>query len=541
MAVHASHAALPYPIKHARYSFLVPFLDADGDPTDPTTPDTEISKDNGAFADAAEEVTAASGTRGMALMTLSGAEMDASTVAVWAGAASGPKATLLTIFPRVLPVLESGTAQAGAAGTITLAAGAAAYSLVGCIVRTTGGTGGGGAGGANNQARLITAYNTSTKVATVVPNWETTPGADTTYETHLTEMAVNALMGRFVRPTVDERTVDITATGAAGIDWGNVENPTTTVGLTGTTVDLVANAVDSTAIATGAITAAKFAAGAIDAAALAADAATELRAVASGTADSGTTTTLVDAARTEADTDYWKGNWVLFTSGNIAGQARLVTGFTPGTDTLTFAPAVTQAVGTNTYELLPAGSVNVQQWLSATVNALIAGRMDSDVQAMANDIITAAVVATGAIDAATFAAGAIDATAIASDAITAAKIANGAIDAATFAAGAIDATAIAADAIDASALAADALAEIKTQVVAALNTDTYAEPGQEAPGTTVTLVAKIGYLYKFLRNRVTVSSTTISVYNDDATTVAQKSTHSDDGSTYDRGEFTAGP
>lgn len=31
-------------------------------------------------------------------------------------------------------------------------------------------------------------------------------------------------------------TLDVTATGAAGVDWGNVENPTTTVNLSGTTV-----------------------------------------------------------------------------------------------------------------------------------------------------------------------------------------------------------------------------------------------------------------------------------------------------------------
>jgi hypothetical protein len=39
-----------------------------------------------------------------------------------------------------------------------------------------------------------------------------------------------------LKPTTAGRTLDVTATGAAGIDWGNVENPTTTVGLSGTTV-----------------------------------------------------------------------------------------------------------------------------------------------------------------------------------------------------------------------------------------------------------------------------------------------------------------
>lgn len=39
-----------------------------------------------------------------------------------------------------------------------------------------------------------------------------------------------------VIPTVAGRTLDITATGAAGVDWGNVENQSTTVGLSGTTI-----------------------------------------------------------------------------------------------------------------------------------------------------------------------------------------------------------------------------------------------------------------------------------------------------------------
>jgi len=38
-------------------------------------------------------------------------------------------------------------------------------------------------------------------------------------------------------PTVASRTLDVTATGAAGIDWGNVENPTTTLALTNTSIN----------------------------------------------------------------------------------------------------------------------------------------------------------------------------------------------------------------------------------------------------------------------------------------------------------------
>jgi hypothetical protein len=69
--------------------------------------------------------------------------------------------------------------------------------------------------------------------------------------------------------------------------------------------------------------------------------------------------------------------------------------------------------------------------------ALVGGRMDASVGAMAANVLTA--------------------TAIAADAITAAKVADGMIDAATFAAGAINAAAIATDAITAAKIAADAI------------------------------------------------------------------------------------
>jgi hypothetical protein len=39
-----------------------------------------------------------------------------------------------------------------------------------------------------------------------------------------------------VKPTTEGRTLDVTATGAAGVDWANVEAPTTVQGLSGTTI-----------------------------------------------------------------------------------------------------------------------------------------------------------------------------------------------------------------------------------------------------------------------------------------------------------------
>ena len=95
--------------------------------------------------------------------------------------------------------------------------------------------------------------------------------------------------------------------------------------------------------------------------------------------------------------------------------------------------------------------------------------------------------------------------------------------------------------VDASIAARATPAQVNAEVVDCLNVDTYAEPGQEAPAATNTLVKKIGYLFKFLRNRITTIASTVKVYADDGTTVDQKSTISDDTTTFDRGEFGTGP
>jgi hypothetical protein len=54
----------------------------------------------------------------------------------------------------------------------------------------------------------------------------------------------------------------------------------------------------------------------------------------SGTADGGTATTTVDAERTDGD-DYWVGAYIKYTSGDNAGEEKMVTGFDDGTNTLT--------------------------------------------------------------------------------------------------------------------------------------------------------------------------------------------------------------
>jgi len=234
MASHVSHAALPYPIKNARYSILVPFLDDDGDPTDPVTPDTEVSEDGAGFADAGEEVTVISGSNGMGVFTFTGKETNNSAVGAAFKVASGPKVPLGAVYPRNLPILASGTASAGAAGTLTLAS-SITYDITNCFLRTTGGTGGGGTGGANNQARRIISYNTSTQVATVSPNWETTPDATTTYDILCPEGVTPAML-QTMNPATPGRKPVIDANGL--IDALTVRVGPTGAGTTQTARDL---------------------------------------------------------------------------------------------------------------------------------------------------------------------------------------------------------------------------------------------------------------------------------------------------------------
>jgi hypothetical protein len=308
--------------------------------------------------------------------------------------------------------------------------------------------------------------------------------------------------------------------------------------------------------------------GAVNAAALATDAVTEIRSLANGTADSGSTTTMVDAARTEADTDYWKGKWILFTSGTIANQVRLITDFNPATDTITFAPATTQAVSTNTYEILPAGNVDLRQWLGSTPNALVGGAIDADVSAIQANVITATAIAANALTAAKIAANAITSSQLADNAITAAKLAADAITAAKIATDAVNeirdailADSIAFNGADIAAILADTddigvagagltdlggmstgmKAQVNTEVTDVLTVDTFSEVGQEAPAATQSILKMLQFLYKSWRNKSTQNSTTYSLFADDTTTVDQKATVSDDGTTATKNEVGTGP
>jgi hypothetical protein len=80
-------------------------------------------------------------------------------------------------------------------------------------------------------------------------------------------------------------------------------------------------------------------------------------------------------------------------------------------------------------------------------------------------------------------------------------------------------------------------AQVNAEVVDALATDTYAEP-TGVPAATASLASKIGRLHEALRNRIDVTATEKTFYNDAGAALYKKSL-SDDGTVYTEAETSA--
>lgn len=80
-------------------------------------------------------------------------------------------------------------------------------------------------------------------------------------------------------------------------------------------------------------------------------------------------------------------------------------------------------------------------------------------------------------------------------------------------------------------------AQVNAEVVDALDTDTYAELGS-VPAATASLTDKITWLFMLARNKGTQTSTVKTLLADDGSTTVATSTVSDDGTTFTRGEFS---
>lgn len=260
----AAGDAHPYCIYNARLRLTFPILDADGDlVSGATTPDSEGSQDSGTFADLTNEITELATNSGVYFLDLINTETDCKVLAIIVkSATAGAKTTTMVIHPMRLPVLRTGTAQAGAASTITLDSGASAVDdfYVGCLVNITNNS----PANVQGMCRKIIDYVGSTKVATVESAWGTNPSSASTFE--------------ILAPPEAQGQGSIWA-GTVTPDPNTVGYPIVTIkDGTGTgEIDTTSGGVLVSAIAANAITAAAIATDAIGAAELAADALAEIK------------------------------------------------------------------------------------------------------------------------------------------------------------------------------------------------------------------------------------------------------------------------
>ena len=84
------------------------------------------------------------------------------------------------------------------------------------------------------------------------------------------------------------------------------------------------------------------------------------------------------------------------------------------------------------------------------------------------------------------------------------------------------------------------IADVNAQVLDVMNVDTHAEPGTGAPGSTVSIFAKINWMYKSFRNKKRQTATVTELYNDDGSTIGSKRTTAGSSSTSTIGEWETG-
>src|SRR3990167_2434073 len=170
-----------YLIYAGRNRIKFPIFDADGDlVTGATALDSEISKDQGAFADCVNEAVEI-GSSGLYYLDLTSAECTAKSIDIVVKTTTAGAKTTPRHFSIRRPMgVWSGTAQAGGASQITLDSGASARdgAYVGLFVIVSNNS----PANALGQARKILTYNGSTKIATVEAAWGTAPSSASTFQ-----------------------------------------------------------------------------------------------------------------------------------------------------------------------------------------------------------------------------------------------------------------------------------------------------------------------------------------------------------------------
>lgn len=285
-------------------------------------------------------------------------------------------------------------------------------------------------------------------------------------------------------------------------------------------------------MAAGTVTAAAIATNAIDADAIATDAVTEIQ---SGLATAANLAVVAGYLDTEiaailADTNELQVDWAnggrldlildarasQTSVDDLPTNAELATALGTADDAVLAQVALVKAQ-TDLIPAAPASTTNITAGTITTVTNLTNAPTNGDLTATMKTSITTA--ATAATPIAASVAGNVGGNVVGS-------------------VGSV--TGLTASNLDATISSRATPAQVNAEVVDALNVDAYAEPGLGAPGASISLAAKIGYMYKAWRNRTSQTATTYSLYNDDASTVDQKATTSDDGTTFERTEVESG-
>jgi len=303
-----------------------------------------------------------------------------------------------------------------------------------------------------------------------------------------------------LRPTTAGRTLDVTATGAAGIDWGNIENKTTANDLSGTDIQLC----DTTTTVTGGATAAALA-----------TAQTDLDTI---TGSDGVTLATAQA---------------LYAPAKAGDSMALTTGAVDAILDETLTSHVTaDSLGVAVKDILADTSTTLQAELDAIQAAVITNAAGVDIAA---DIIamkaeTALIVAdTGELQTDWTNAGRLDAIldTIAADVVNVDGY-NLATQIGTAGAGLTDL----------GGMSTGMKAEIVVECLAALDT-AISELGVGAPSATPGTRDALMLLYMALRNKTVVQTSgtdALEIYNDAGTKIASKAL-TDDGSDYTEAEM----
>jgi len=188
--VRLRNSVLPYPIFGVPYSVTFPIRDSTGNTIASGSGLTAVISLNGnTSTTVANTVTEIANSGGLYFLIFNSTEMSTDIAsATIRSTSTGAVPTVLTLYPRKLPVLRANTANTGNATTITLDTGAPSMDdyFTGCVVAVT--------IGSNTFARMITSYTGATKLAAVTPNFSTNANSSSTFSIYNPE-------GRPLTPT----------------------------------------------------------------------------------------------------------------------------------------------------------------------------------------------------------------------------------------------------------------------------------------------------------------------------------------------------